>query len=86
MNTFAIILIVFAILIFFLLARCKFKGCSSCKNENYCCGGQSVNYKMTPEFPTIDHLFSNNYTRYDLDSDFNPFSPYYTYPGAPTYY
>ncbi len=85
MDNFATILIVAVVIVFLLLLGCKVKGCKKC-NENYCCGGQLVNPVQTPEFPTIDHLFTNNYTRYNYDSDFNPFSPYSNYPGAPTYY
>ena len=31
---------------------------------------------MIPEFPTADHFQRNNWTRYDMDSDNYPYSPY----------
>ena len=86
MNFQTILLIAVGV-IFMMMLMCKSKGCGCSKSqENYCCGAQAINPYMIPEFPTLDHYFTNNYVRYDMASDEDPFNPYYTYPGVQTYY
>ena len=48
------------------------------KNEKYNLGVNYADPRMIPEYPTYDNLaHSNVWTRYDLESDSDIFSPYY---------
>jgi len=64
------ILIILLIFIIFIVL------CSS-KNEKYSLGVNYADPRLIPEYPTYDHLaHSNIWTRYDLESDKDIYSPY----------
>lgn len=69
---------VLMIIILFLLIMVIFSpGKCPRKNERYSLGVSYADPRMTPEFPTYDHLtHSNIWTRYDLENDKDPYSPY----------
>ena len=50
-------------------------------NENYSAGITYADPRMIPEYPTMDHIKSNIWTRYDLDSDRAPYHPYFPHEG-----
>jgi hypothetical protein len=46
------------------------------RREKYSLGLMHADPRMIPEFPTFDHVRANTWTRYDLENDDDPYSPY----------
>ena len=76
-------LIIFLLLVCVLVLFYKTLTYNKKKNESYCSANMYADPRLIPEYPTYDHYRRNNWTRYDLKSDDDPFSPYFKYGPIP---
>lgn len=72
------IIIVFALIILIVIIFSSRGEKCPHRSEKYSLGVNYADPRLIPEYPTYDHLaHSNVWTRYDLESDKDIYSPYF---------